>query len=282
MLADQSIERLLRRDHGSQGHEPGTHGNTRKRILSRKARKMTSQESIKGKVVLVTGATGNLGQTFVRRLLESGAVVAAVHRDESKFRDLFTSTGGTEDSLSGFIADVTSEAQVRGVMDSVIQQFGRVDALVNLVGVYRGGADIAETSEDDWDHLMGTNLKSAFLCCRAVLPAMIKAGAGHIICVAARPAIEKKGRARSGAYAVSKAGIVILTEAIAEETRKSGITANCVVPGTISSPANRAAFAGADASKWTPPGDIAEVLLFLVSDASSVISGAAIPVYGKS
>jgi NAD(P)-dependent dehydrogenase (short-subunit alcohol dehydrogenase family) len=243
---------------------------------------MTTQESIKGKVVLVTGATGNLGRTFVGRLIESGAVVAAVYRDESKFRDLFASAGGTEDSLIGFIADVTSEAQVRGVMDGVIRRFGRVDALVNLVGVYRGGADIAGTSEDDWDKLMGTNLKSAFLCCRAVLPAMIRAGSGRIICVAARPAVEKKGRARSGAYAVSKAGIVVLTDAIAEETRKSGITANCVVPGTIDSPENRMALAGGDPSKWVDPGDIAKVLLFLVSDASSVTSGAAIPVYGKS
>jgi NAD(P)-dependent dehydrogenase (short-subunit alcohol dehydrogenase family) len=219
----------------------------------------------------------------VRRLLGSGAVVAAAYRDEAKFRALVDFVDGeVRDSLTGFKADVTSEAEVREMVAGILGRHGRIDALLNLVGTYRGGADIAATGEDEWDLLMRTNLKSAFLCSRAVLPAMIQAGAGRIVCVAARPAIENKGRAKSGAYAVSKAGVVTLTQAIAEETRRSGITANCIVPGTIDTPKNRTAIAGGDFSKWADPEAIAEVLLFLVSDASAVTSGAVIPVTGQS
>jgi len=243
---------------------------------------MARDESLKGKTVLVTGATGGLGKAVVKRFIGSGAVVAAVYRDDAGFRRLLDFVGEAEGSLSGFKADVTSEPEVRTMVDGVLARYGRVDALLNLVGAFRGGPDIAGTAEDDWDFLMRTNLKSAFLCSRAVLPAMMKAGSGRIINVAARPAVEKKGRAKAGAYAVSKAGVVLLTETIAEEFRRSGITAHCIAPGTIDTPENRAAIPDADFSKWTDAADIAEVLLFLVSDASAVTSGAVIPVYGKS
>ena len=238
--------------------------------------------SLNGKVVLVTGATGNLGRVVVKRLLETGAVVAAVYRDEARFQDLVVFVGGANDSLGGFKADVTLETSVRDMVGAVLIRYGRIDALLNLAGDYRGGADISTTAEDDWDYLIRTNLKSAFLCSRAVLPAMMKANSGRIVCVAARPAVEKKGRAKSGAYAVSKAGVVVLTETMAEETGKFGLTVNCILPGTIDTPENRTAIPGGDFAKWAKPEEIATVLLFLISDGSSVTSGAAIPVFGKS
>ena len=243
---------------------------------------MARDESLKGKTVLVTGATGGLGRIVVKRLLESGADVAAVYRDEARFQRLLEFVGDGEGRLAGFKADVTLGPEVRTLVDGVLARYGRVDALLNLVGTFRGGADIAGTAEEDWDFLMRTNLKSAFLCSRAVLPAMAKAGSGRIVNVAARPAVEKKGRAKAGAYAVSKAGVVLLTETIAEEFRRSGITAHCIMPGTIDTPLNRVAIPDGDYSKWTDAADIAAVLLFLVSDASAVTSGAVIPVYGKS
>lgn len=243
---------------------------------------MTAAGLLAGKTVLVTGATGGLGRVVVQRLLESGAAVAAVYRDEAKYRELVERAGDTGAALAGFKADVTSEEEVRALVEAVLGRFGRVDALLNLVGTYRGGVEIAATPVDDWDFLMRTNLRSAFLCARAVLPAMARAGRGRIVSVAARPAVEAKGRAKSAAYAVSKAGIVVLTEAIAEETRRSGITANCIVPGTIDTPRNRSQIAGGDASRWADPQDVASVLLFLISDAAGVTSGAVIPVYGPS
>ena len=243
---------------------------------------MDPRESVKGKIVVVTGATGGLGRVVVRRLLEADAVVAAVYRDEAGFRSLETSVGGMAEFLQGFRADVTVEAEVQALVADVVRRYGRIDALLNLVGTYCGGTEVAGTSESDWDLLIRTNLTSAFLCSRAVLPVMTSAASGRIVSVAARPAVEKKGRAKSGAYAVSKAGVVILTETIAEEAKRFGVTANCIVPGTIDTPKNRSEISGGDASKWADPREIADVLLFLVSDASSVISGAAIPVYGAS
>ena len=234
------------------------------------------------KVVLVTGATGGLGRVVVKLFLEAGETVAAVYRDEARFKELVAYAGGERDTLRGFRADVTLETSIRGMVEAVVERYGRIDALLNLAGGYRGGADIAGTGEDDWNFLMLTNLKSAFLCSKAVLPVMMKAESGRIVFIAARPAVEKKGRTKAGAYAVSKAGVVTLTEAIAEEGRKFNIAANCLLPGTIDTPGNRVNLPAADFSKWTRPQDIASVLLFLVSEAALIVSGASIPVYGKS
>ncbi|MGA2588267.1 MAG: SDR family NAD(P)-dependent oxidoreductase, partial [Candidatus Aminicenantales bacterium] len=180
---------------------------------------------LSGKIVIVTGATGGLGRVVIKRLLDTGAVVAAVYRDDEKFKQLLAYVGGEPSALEGISADVTLETDVRDMVEAVLRRHGRVDVLLNLAGAYRGGADIATMEERDWDFLMQTNLKSAFLCSKAVLPSMMKANSGRIVSVAARPAIEKKGRTKAGAYAVSKAGVVVLTEIIAEEMKKFNITA---------------------------------------------------------
>jgi NAD(P)-dependent dehydrogenase (short-subunit alcohol dehydrogenase family) len=240
-----------------------------------------NDSSLRKNVAIVTGATGALGRAVVRKLLEKGAVVVAVYRDEKKYRDLAASVGGDKAALTGIAGDVMAEERVRMIVEEVIRRHRRIDILVNLVGAYKGGEDIAATPEADWDFLMGINLKAAFLCAKAVLPSMIKANYGRIINVAARPAVEKRGRAKSGAYAVSKAGVVILTETIAEEVKKFNITANCVMPSIIDTAENRRSFPSADFSKWVKPEEIALVLLFLVSEDAAVISGATIPVYGK-
>lgn len=237
---------------------------------------------LSGKIVIVTGATGGLGRVVVKRLLDTGAVVAAVHKDDEKFKQLLAHVGGEPSALEGISADVTLETDVRDMVEAVLRRHGRIDVLLNLVGAYRGGADIATMEERDWDFLMQTNLKSAFLCSKAVLPPMMKANFGRIISVAARPAIERKGRARAGAYAVSKAGVVVLTEIIAEEMKKFNITANCILPGTIDTPENRKNLPNVDFSNWVKPEEITSVLLCLISDNFSVTSGAPIPVYGKS
>jgi NAD(P)-dependent dehydrogenase (short-subunit alcohol dehydrogenase family) len=152
---------------------------------------------------------------------------------------------------------------------------------LNIAGAWAGGADVANTDERTWDFMMNVNLKSMFLCCKAVLPFMIKQNFGRIVSVASRAAVEKRWRAKSAAYGVSKAGVVVLTEAIAEEVKDYNINVNCILPSTIDTPANRRNLPKADFSKWVSPKDIAEVIVFLLSDASGTISGAAVPVYGK-
>ncbi len=234
------------------------------------------------KVVIVTGATGNLGRAVAKRLAGAGAHVIAVYRMPERLGDLLDFVGAEGHSVERVHADVTLAADVQAMVEEVLRRHGRIDVLLNIAGAYRGGAEIAAASESDWDLLMATNLKSAFLCSRAVLPSMMKADFGRIVSVAARPAVERKGRSKSGPYAVSKAGVVVLTETIAEETKKFNITANCILPGTIDTPENRKSFPAADFSKWVKPEEIAEVVLRLISDEFAVTNGASIPVYGKS
>jgi len=230
---------------------------------------------------VITGATGALGRSTVRKFLENGAVVVSVYRtdqNQAALRELVEALGMSPDGVK---ADVTNETEILDAIRSVVEKYGRIDILLNLVGMYAGGQDIANTGDADWDRLMNTNLKSVFLCSKAVLPYMIKQNFGKIVSVAARPAVEKKWRARSGAYAVSKGGVVILTETIAEEVKNYDINVNCVLPSTIDTPANRRAMPNADFSKWVNPEHIADVILFLASDASKATSGASVPVYGK-
>jgi len=176
---------------------------------------------------------------------------------------------------------VTDEESVQALFQKVLDKYGRVDILLNIVGAYKGGNEIVNTKQGDWDHMMDVNLKSAFLCSKAALASMMKQNYGKIVSVSARTAVEKRFRSKSGAYAVSKAGIIVLTETIAEEVKKYDINVNCIMPSTIDTPDNRRNFPEGDFSKWVKPEQIAKVILFLVSDDSKMISGACIPVYGK-
>ena len=237
--------------------------------------------SLKGKVAIVTGATGALGKVVAKALLDQGARVVSTHRGEERLKELSDFVGSFKNMLVSVQADVTNEDSVQALFQEVISKYGRVDILLNIVGAFRGGAEVVNTKVSDWDFMMNVNLKSAFLCSKAALPHMMKQNYGKIISVSSRTAAEKRYRIKDGAYAVSKAGIIVLTEIIAEEVKKYDINVNCILPSTIDTPDNRRDFPNADFSKWVKPEQIAEVILFLVSDESKTISGASIPVYGK-
>jgi NAD(P)-dependent dehydrogenase (short-subunit alcohol dehydrogenase family) len=237
--------------------------------------------SLKGKVAILTGATGSLGRVVAKLLLDQGARVVSTHRGEEKLRELGDFVGGLKDTLVSIQTDVTDENSVQALFQQVLSRYGHVDILLNIAGAFRGGAEVINTKTSDWDFLMNINLKSAFLCSKAAPPHMIEQNYGKIVSVSARTAIEKRYRIKDGAYAISKAGIIILTETIAEEVKKYDINVNCILPSTIDTPDNRRNFPTADFSKWVRPEQVAEVLLFLVSDESKIISGASIAVYGK-
>jgi NAD(P)-dependent dehydrogenase (short-subunit alcohol dehydrogenase family) len=237
--------------------------------------------SLNGKVALVTGATGTLGRVVAKALLDKGAHVVSTYRSEDMQKELGDFAGGTSGTLMGVQADVTDEESVQALFQKVLDKYGRVDILLNIVGAYKGGNEIVNTKESDWEYMMNVNLKSAFLCSKTALPSMMKRNYGKIVSVSARTAIEKRFRSKSGAYAVSKAGIIVLTETIAEEVKKYDINVNCIMPSTIDTPDNRRNFPEGDFSKWVKPEEIAKVILFLVSDDSKIVSGASLPVYGK-
>jgi NAD(P)-dependent dehydrogenase (short-subunit alcohol dehydrogenase family) len=161
-----------------------------------------------------------------------------------------------------------------------LARFGSIDILVNTVGGYRGGATVEETPLSDWDSLLNLNARSMLVPSRAVVPAMLAAQAGKIVSVSARAGLT--GAAKAGIYSASKSVVIRLTETLSAELKDHGINVNCVLPGTIDTPENREMMPKADANRWVPPDAIADVILFLASEASRGIHGAAVPVYGRS
>jgi NAD(P)-dependent dehydrogenase (short-subunit alcohol dehydrogenase family) len=160
-----------------------------------------------------------------------------------------------------------------------VDRYGHVDVLLNLAGGYRAGVPVAEMDEGFWDELLNLNLRSTFLTCRAIVPHMLQQGRGKIVNIAARAGLQ--GRAKNAAYAVSKAGVIILTQSLSEEVKNSGVNVNAILPSTLDTPRNREENPKADFSKWVPPEKLAEAILFLCSDEASAITGATIPVYGR-
>jgi len=236
---------------------------------------------LKNKVALVTGATGALGRVAAKMLLEHGAKVVASYRTEEKLAELFTFVGELKDNLAAIQTDVTDKQSVRNLVQQTVEKQLRVVILLNIAGAYAGGTDVANAEVSQWELMMNVNLKSTLLCSKMVLPYRIKQNYGKIVSVSSWMAVERSRRPKSAAYAISKAGVLVLTETIAAEVKNYDINVNCIMPSTIDTPANRRNFLRADFSKWVDPKDIAEVILFLVSDASKGAHGASIPVYGK-
>jgi NAD(P)-dependent dehydrogenase (short-subunit alcohol dehydrogenase family) len=155
-----------------------------------------------------------------------------------------------------------------------------VDALVNAVGGYAGGAKLWEQEANIFEHMLALNLRSGYALSRAFLPAMLKQGRGAVVNVAAKAGLQPP--AGAAAYAASKAAALALMDSLAAEVKGSGVRVNSILPSIIDTQPNRKAMPDADFAKWPKPQDIARVILFLCSDEAKVIHGAAIPVYGES
>jgi len=242
--------------------------------------KWTPPEEIARVIVFLSGGAGNLGRAVTAAFLEAGwrAVVALHHTDVQHALDPLAAAHPGR--LHTFLLDLATERGAEAAIRQAVEWGKRLDAVAHLMGAWEGGARVAETPTELWDTMMNVNLKSAFLVARNAIPRMLETGGGSLVFVSARMARVK--RAGSGAYAVAKAGLLVLAETIAEEYRDRGVRANAVLPGTIDTPANRRSMPNADHGKWTPPEEIARVIVFLASPASAAVNGAAVPVYGKS
>jgi NAD(P)-dependent dehydrogenase (short-subunit alcohol dehydrogenase family) len=228
--------------------------------------------SLKDKIAIVTGAKGGLGTFVTESFLNAGAKVIGVSR----------SIQATDFNHAEFVAipaELSSGEGARKLSDEVVARFGRIDALVHVMGGFAGGKSVAETDDATFEKMLDLNYRAAFLIARAVLPYMRQQGNGRILAVASRQAVEPA--AMVGAYSASKAALVSLIRTIALENKDRCISANTVLPGTMDTPANRAGDPNADGSQWVQPSQVAAILLHLASDAGAQITGAAIPVYGK-
>lgn len=232
-----------------------------------------------GKVVLVAGGTGGLGRAVALAFLREGATVAVTSRGASELDALRRSAADAADRLSGHATDVTDEPAVGALVAELVRRHGRLDALVNAVGGYAGGAKLWDMDAGTLDRMLLSNLRSGYVLARAVVPVMLKQGQGAIVNVASRSALVH-GPGES-AYAASKAAAVALIDSLAEDLKDTGVRANSILPSIIDTEANRKAMPRADFSKWPTPEDIARVVVFLCGEDAKLIHGAAIPVYGQ-
>jgi NAD(P)-dependent dehydrogenase (short-subunit alcohol dehydrogenase family) len=226
---------------------------------------------------VITGGTGGLGGAVTAAFLQAGATVVVTYRNEKEF-DILTASANAPGNLHGIKTNVLEEASVKAMVQQA-ERFGRLDVLVNLVGGFLGGVPIAEMSLEQWDKMIDLNLKTAFLCCKHVLPVMMKQRAGRIINIGSTGGLH--GGEGISAYAAAKAALINFTQSLAAEGKRHNITANVVTPGTIDTPANRQAMPQANFAEWVTPEALSQVILFLASEESTAINGATIPVFGK-
>ena len=239
------------------------------------ANQNSARHDFSNKVVLVTGGTGALGRSITQAFVESNATVISTYVNDRE-----TSQGSPENKSAVQLikADVTKDEDVDKLVSDITGKYGHIHILVNVVGGYIGGKSLPDLGEKEWDKMMTLNLKTAFLISKHVTPQMISSKYGKIVHVSSRNGLKSEGH--DSAYAASKAGLIRLVEALAEETKESNINVNCIMPSTIDTAATRKAMPNADFGKWVKPEDLANVVLFLSSEEGKVITGAAIPTYG--
>lgn len=227
---------------------------------------------MKNKVVLITGANGGLGNSVTEKFLGAGAIVAGASRKIAQ--DEFK-----HPNFHAYPREISSLAAAKKLADDIAQRFGKIDALLHLIGAFAGGKPVADTDDATWTTMLDLNLNSSFHIIRGVLPHMHKAGSGRIVAIGSRMAVEPQPGV--GAYEVSKAALVSLIRAVALENKERGINANVVLPDTMDTAANRVAMPKADFAKWVPTTDVAELLLALAGPAGASVTGAVIPIYGR-
>ncbi|MFY9937431.1 MAG: SDR family NAD(P)-dependent oxidoreductase [Silvibacterium sp.] len=232
------------------------------------------------KVILVSGGTGGLGQAVSLAFLEEGAKVVVTYRAAEGFAALQKAAGANSASLNGQQVDVTDEAAVVQLVDRIVAEHGRLDAMVNTIGGYAGGVKLWDLDTKVFDQMLALNLRAGYALSRAAIVPMLKQKAGAIVNVAAKAAFDHA--AGASAYAASKTAALAMIDCLAADAKGTGVRVNTILPSIIDTAANRKAMPNADFSIWPKSEDIARVILFLCSDAAKVIHGAAIPVYGDS
>lgn len=228
-------------------------------------------------VALVTGGTGQVGSVVVRFFAERGARVFVPYRTLAHWEALRASLGPLAGSVAGAQLDLGSADDAERAVTSAIERYGRLDWVLCLAGGYRPGR-IAETDPTLWEELLAMNLWPTANVLRAAVPWLLERGAGRIVTVGARAALDPG--AGSVAYAAVKQAVMTMTLAVAREVRGTGVTANCIAPATIDTPANREAMPNADYSKWVPREQVAALLWYLCSPEAAALNGAIIPIAG--
>ena len=224
-----------------------------------------------GRVAVIAGGTGALGQAVTLRFLADGATVAVPYAVPAERDRLDQRVGAADrDRLIMEAVDVGDLAAMTAFATSTVAARGKIDVLVAGVGGFAGGS-LLETDAETWKRMLDLNLTTAFSAAKAVLPRMVGARYGRVVIVASRAVVPPA--AGFIAYTVAKAGVIAFTQALAQETRKHGVTVNAVLPSTMDTPANRAAMPNADRAGWVPVESVADAIAILAREASAHITG---------
>ncbi|NKN32268.1 SDR family oxidoreductase [Marichromatium bheemlicum] len=230
-------------------------------------------------LVLITGATGNLGRATASAFARRGARLALLARDPEALERTRNELEPTA-SVDCLACDLLDPTALHASLAQLLERHGRLDTLANLAGGFAMGRPLHQTNDADWDRMLDINARTLLHSARAAVPHLLAAGGGAMINVSARAA--RPAGAHMGPYSAAKAAVIALTETLSAELRDQHINVNCILPGTVDTPENRAAMPDQDPSAWVTPAAIAEVIVFLASPAARAITGAAIPVYGRS
>lgn len=243
---------------------------------------MDFQVDLVGRVAVVTGAAGGIGRAVALQLAGAGAAVAVTdtYRRANALGKLVSEINGLGSKALASTADITSRTDIDQLLGEVLNEFGAVDILVNVAGVYSTGP-ITAFDESVWDKIMEVNLKGAFLICQAFARVMCEQGYGNIINIGSDSAIDiAEG---DGPYASSKSALVTFTRHLARELGRNSVRANVIAPGWVKTEMTRSVWSDAGALEkveadiplgfMAEPDDIAYVALFLASNASRYVSG---------
>ena len=229
------------------------------------------------KVVVITGAAGNLGRSVAATFAEQGAKLVLLDLDQKRLDKVFPDDRSDQLKLA---VDLLDDAAVTATIAKAESQFDSIDVLCAIAGGFHMGETVHETALDKWNLMIDMNARTLLNSVHAVVPVMLQKNSGKIITIGANAA--RQGMAHMGVYCASKSMVMRLTESMSAELRGQGINVNCVMPSIIDTPENRAAMPKANYDNWVAPEQLAAVILFLASDAASAVHGALVPVAGLS